>query len=537
MFFNQSTAEILLRTGEHIILVAIAMSVAISIGIPVGILITRQPKLAAPILTVANAIQTIPSLAIFGFLISVPLLGGIGKTPAIVALTLYALLPLIRNTYIGINSVDPAIREAAIGMGMTDRQLLFQVEIPLALGVILAGVRVATVICVGIATIAAAIGGGGLGVFIFRGIATVNDRLILAGAIPAAAISLGADFTLGWLERRLTQQQVRPTKSNNRLIAIALGSIILAIITAIVFTYRQPVPTIAIGSKNFTEQVILGELISQQIENTTSLKVDRRFSLGGTFICHEAVKAGKIDGYVEYTGTSLTAILKQKPLVEPQVVFDRVKQDYLQKFQLTVLPALGFNNTFAMIIRNEDANRWQIKTLSAAAKYTPQMQAGFGYEFLERADGYPGLAKTYGLKFANPPQQMELGLMYQALKEKKVDLIAANSTDGLIPALKLTILTDDKKYFPPYEAVPIFNRSTLTKYPELEPAIAKLAGVISTAAMQQMNYRVDNQSIPVERVAREFLASQPQLQSPVKNIMERNSHTDEEISPTVLSKL
>jgi osmoprotectant transport system permease protein len=516
LFFSQYASEILLRTGEHIILVTIAMSVAIAIGIPIGILITRQPKLATPILTVANAIQTIPSLAIFGFLISVPLLGGIGKTPAIVALTLYALLPLIRNTYIGINSVDPAIREAAIGMGMTDRQLLFQVEIPLAIGVILAGVRVATVICVGIATIAAAIGGGGLGVFIFRGIATVNDRLILAGAIPAAAISLGADFTLGWLERRLTQQQERPLKNNNRQIAIAIGGIILAILSSLIFIYTRSVPTIVIGSKNFTEQVILGELLAQQIENNTPLKVDRKFSLGGTFICHEAVKAGKIDGYVEYTGTSLTAILKEKPIASPQVVFDRVKQEYLQKFQLSVLPSLGFNNTFAMIIRGEDANRWQIKTLSEAAKYTPQMQAGFGYEFLERADGYPGLAKAYGLKFANPPQQMELGLMYQALKEKKVDLIAANSTDGLIPALKLTILADDKQYFPPYEAVPIFNRSTLTKYPDLQSAIDKLTGVISTETMQQMNYRVDNQSIPVEQVVREFLESKPQLRSPVK---------------------
>ena len=282
---------------------------------------------------IANAIQTIPSLAIFGFLISVPLLGGIGKTPAIVALTLYALLPLIRNTYIGINSVDPAIREAAIGMGMTDRQLLFQVEIPLAMGVILAGVRVATVICVGIATIAAAIGGGGLGVFIFRGIATVNNRSILAGAIPAAAISLGADFALGWVERRLTQQQERPTKNNNRQIAIAIGGIILAILSSLIFIYGRSVPTIVIGSKNFTEQVILGELLAQQIENNTPLKVDRKFSLGGTFICHEAVKAGKIDGYVEYTGTSLTAILKEKT--------DRESASSLRSSQTRVSPKVS----------------------------------------------------------------------------------------------------------------------------------------------------------------------------------------------------
>lgn len=504
MFFSQYTSEILLRTGEHLILVAIAMSVAISIGIPLGIFITRQPKFATPILTIANAIQTIPSLAIFGFLISVPWIGGIGKTPAIVALTLYALLPLIRNTYIGIDNVDPAIREAAKGMGMTDRQLLFQVEIPLALAVILAGVRVATVLCVGIATIAAAIGGGGLGVFIFRGISTLNNQLILAGALPAAAIALCADLALGWLERRLTQYKEKQPK-NNLKIAIILGISILTIVGSIVFITRQTATTISIGSKNFTEQFILGELLAQQIENHTKLKVDRRFNLGGTFICHEAVKTGQIDGYVEYTGTSLTAVLKQKPIGNSQTVYQKVRQDYRQKFQLEVMKPLGFNNTFAMIIRGEDAKRWQIKTLSEAAKYTPQMQAGFGYEFLARADGYPGLAKTYDLKFLRPPQQMELGLMYQALKEKKVDLIAANSTDGLIPALNLTILADDRHYFPPYDAVPIFNQATLKKYPELEKVIDKLAGSISTEAMQQMNYRVDNESRPVERVVREFI--------------------------------
>jgi osmoprotectant transport system permease protein len=510
LFLSQYAPEILLHTGEHLVLVAIAMVVAICIGIPLGILITRQPKLAGPILGLANAIQSIPSLAIFGFLISVPFLGGIGKMPAIVALTLYALLPLIRNTYIGINSVDPAIREAGRGMGMTDKQLLFQVEIPLALGVILAGIRVATVISVGIATIAAAIGGGGLGVFIFRGISTVNNQLILAGAIPAAFIALGADFALGWIEKRLTQQRDKKVKLN-RQFAVPLGILTLVVIGLIVLTFRPTPPTIIIGSKNFTEQVILGELLAQQIESHTQLKVDRRLNLGGTFICHEAVKAGQIAGYVEYTGTALTAVLKEKPINNPQVVYEKIKQEYNQQFKLAVMQPLGFNNTFAMIIRGEDGKRLQIKTLSEAAKYTPQMQAGFGYEFLERADGYPGLAKTYGLKFTKPPRQMELGLMYQALKEKKVDLIAANSTDGLIPVLNLVILADDKKYFPPYEAVPIFNQEILQKYPELGEAINQLAGLISTEEMQKMNYQVDNQSRPVEKVVGEFLKSKSKI--------------------------
>ena len=503
-FQDRDVSEILIRSGEHLVLVAIAMVVAIAIGIPLGLAITRYPKLAAPILGVANALQTIPSLAIFGFLISVPFLGGIGKNPAIVALTLYALLPLIRNTYIGITSVDPAVREAGKGMGMTDWQLLTQVEIPLASGVILAGIRVATAISVGVATIAAAIGGGGLGVFIFRGLATIDNRLILTGAIPAAAIALGADLALGWVESRLRQQPLR--LGIDRKSTIGGGILALLILGLIAFNYFQASPTITIGSKNFTEQVILGELLAQQIETHTKIKVARQLNLGGTFICHQAVKSGKIAGYVEYTGTSLTAILKQEPIKNPQIVFDKIKQAYDRQFKLAVLSPLGFENTFAFIVRNEDAKRFEIKTLSEAAKYTPQLRGGFGYEFLERKDGYPAIAKTYGLKFAKV-QQMEFGLMYQAIKDKQVDLIAANSTDGLIPVLNLVVLEDDKKYFPPYQAVPIFNQATLTKYPELRSVVNQLAGLISTKDIQSMNYQVDNKSQPVDRVVRAWLKS------------------------------
>lgn len=506
MFLSEYAPEIIQRTGEHLILVAVAMSLAICIGIPLGLLITRQPKLAAPILALANAIQTIPSLAIFGFLISVPLLGGVGKIPAIVALTLYALLPIIRNTYIGINGIDPAIREAGIGMGMTDRQLLLQVEIPLGLQVILAGVRVATVISVGIATIAAAIGAGGLGIFIFRGISTVNNQLIFMGAIPATVIALCADLGLGLLEKKLTSRVSDLHKFIER-IGIIISIVILITISLLTFNYWRISPTIIIGSKNFTEQVILGEILAQHIESQTNLKVDRRFNLGGTFICHEAVKAGEIGGYVEYTGTAFTAVLRENPITNPEVVYQQVKQKYGDNFQLEVMPPLGFQNNYALIIRAEDAKKLQVKTLSEVAKYTPQWNAGFGYEFIEREDGYPGLSATYGLEF-NSIQQMELGLMYQALTEKKVDLIATNSTDGLIPVLNLVILADDKQYFPPYEAVPIFNREIMRKYPELGAAVNQLAGKISTEEIQRMNYQVDNQSQPVQKVVRSWLTAQ-----------------------------
>jgi osmoprotectant transport system permease protein len=504
-FFTRYGSEIWLRTGEHLILVSIAMAVAIAIGIPLGILITRQSQLAKPILAIANAIQTIPSLAIFGFLITIPFLGGIGKIPAIVALSLYALLPIIRNTYTGIISIDPAIDEAAKAMGMTNRQRLLRVEIPLALGTILTGVRVSTVICVGIATIAAAIGGGGLGVFIFQGIATVNNELILAGAVPSAIVAIIADWGIGLLESYLKQ----PGKHQRLLLGIAIGAVILFGLGISAIAYQQTLNNtggpIVIGAKNFTEQTILGEILAQQIEAKTNLNVDRRFNLGGTFICHEAVKAGKIDGYVEYTGTAFTTILQRKPISNPQQVYQQVKQAYQEKFRLEVFPSLGFENTFAIVIRQEEADKYNLKTISEAAKYTPQWKAGFGYEFFERQDGYPGLSKVYNLTFAETPQAMELGLVYKALSGKQVDLVAGNSTDGVIPVLDLVILEDDKKYFPPYEAVPIFNQKSLKKYPQLINVIDELLGTISASEMQRLNYKIDNQEGSVGEIVQNFL--------------------------------
>lgn len=264
---------------------------------------------------------------------------------------------------------------------------------------------------------------------------------------------------------------------------------------------------IVIGSKNFTEQVILGELLAQHIEATVGLKVDRRLNLGGTFICHTALTAGQLDAYVEYTGTSFTAILKQKPISDPKAVYQKVKQEYAKQFGLEVTEPLGFENTFAMVVRGSDARRLNIQTLSQAAQYTPQWQAGFGYEFIEREDGFPGLSKTYGFKFVKRPQIMDLGLMYRALVDKKVDLVAGNSTDGQIARLGLVILKDDKQYFPPYEAVPVVRQETLKKYPQLRKAFQQLGGAISAKEMQRMNYQVEGEFRKVEDVVREFLQS------------------------------
>jgi osmoprotectant transport system substrate-binding protein len=262
---------------------------------------------------------------------------------------------------------------------------------------------------------------------------------------------------------------------------------------------------IVIGSKNFTESFILAELIAQEIEAHTNLKVGRRFYLAGTYICQQAILAGRIDLYPEYTGTALTAILKQKASGGKDEVYRVVKGEYEHRFGLTLGPSLGFNDTFAMEIRDEDARRLKIKTLSQAAAFAPNWRAGFGYEFMERPDGYRGLAATYGLRFAEPPRIMDLGLLTRALKDHQIDLAAGNATDGLIPALDLFVLEDDRHYFPPYEAVPVVRQQTLRQHPEVAQLLAELAGRISDEEMQQLNYAVDGQHRDVKEVVHSFL--------------------------------
>jgi len=478
--------EVAQLTLEHLVLVGLSILIAAGIGLPLGVLMTRKPGLSGPILTLANAVQTIPSLALFGFLIPLPFIGGIGARTAIVALVLYSLLPIIRNTFTGISGVDPAIREAGRGMGMTDLQLLWSVEIPLALSVIFAGLRVATVLCVGVATIAAAVGAGGLGMFIFRGVSMVDSRLILAGAIPAAALALLADFGLGAIEKRFSKLLC--------LLVIAAG-----------LSSCSHSDRVVVGSKNFTEQVIMGEMLAQQIERKTHLPVDRKLNLGGTIVCHEALTAGQIDTYVEYTGTGLTAILKERPTKDSNVAYQTVKDAYQSRFGVEWTEPLGFNNTFAIIVRKSDAEQFGLKTISDAAPRTSNWVAGFGYEFIEREDGYPGLVKTYNLRFPSEPRVMELGLTYKAVAGHQVDLIAGNSTDGLIGALRLVVLEDDKHYFPPYDAVPLVREAVIAKHPEIREALRALGGKVSEEQMRLMNYAVDGEHKDVKQVVKEFL--------------------------------
>jgi osmoprotectant transport system substrate-binding protein len=264
---------------------------------------------------------------------------------------------------------------------------------------------------------------------------------------------------------------------------------------------------IVVGSKNFSEQALLGEILAQHLESRTKLAVSRRFYLAGSYICHQALLAGRIDTYVEYTGTALTAILHDAIESDPTAVLGRVRSEYKERFGLEVMPPLGFNNTFAIVVRGEDARRLNLKRLSEASRFPRQWRPGFGYEFMERPDGYAGLARAYGLHFDSQPRILDLGLLYRALLEKQVDLVAGNSTDGLLAARDLVILEDDKHYFPPYEAAPIVRREIMERYPAVREAIAELAGKITDAEMQKMNYAVDGERRDIGDVAREFLHS------------------------------
>ncbi len=265
--------------------------------------------------------------------------------------------------------------------------------------------------------------------------------------------------------------------------------------------------TIVVGSKNFPEQAILGELLAQRIEARTGMHVERRFYLAGTYICHQALLAGRIDMYVEYTGTALTAVLKELPQNDPHVVFERVRSEYAKRFNLIVEAPLGFNDSFAIVIRGKDAQKDQIRTISQAARYAPAWRAGFGYEFMERPDGYDGFVETYGLTFAGIPRIMDLGLLYRALTAHQVDIVAGNTTDGQLMTNDFAVLADDKHYFPPYEAVTIVRGEIANEHPEVVTAVAELAGKISDRDMQQMNYEAIAQHKDVSVVTREFLTS------------------------------
>jgi osmoprotectant transport system permease protein len=506
-FLYNNWAELLVLTREHIFITLLSTGLAVAVGLPLGILLTRVEKLQTPVLGIANVMQTVPSLALFGLLIPIPFIGGIGARTAVIALALYALLPIIRNTVTGILGIDPKVREAATALGMTSGQVLRSVELPLAAPVILTGIRVAVVISVGVATVAAAVGAGGLGTYIFRGLRQNDNNLLLAGALASALLALLCDFALGQVERSF---KIGERRTGIQRLAFGAAAVVIAAIigASYISNFRSEISSnsaaladegrkVVVGSKDFTESVILAEILAQTLEKQ-GVEVVRQFELGGN-LAHDGLLSGQIDVYPEYTGTAYTAILKHPPLTDPKAVYDATKQEYAEKFGLTLSPSLGFANDFAILVRGDVARKNNLKTISDAVPISRNWQAGFGQDFMSRADGYAGFAKAYGFNFARQPREMDLSLTYRALQSGELDIIAGNSTDGLIAALDLFQLEDDRRYFPPYQAVFIARSQRIA---DLQAAFESLANAITTEDMRRMNYEVDaNKRTPREVAA------------------------------------
>lgn len=489
--------ELLVRTGEHVVLTGWATGAAVLIGVPLGILVHEKRWLRAPVLAAAGILQTVPSLAMLTILLV--LFGRIGMVPAVAALVLYALLPIVVNTQTGLGEVAPQAVEAATGCGMSRGQLLRLVQLPLALPVIVAGVRTAAVVSVGIATLSAFIGAGGLGQFINEGLALLNTDLLLLGAIPAALLALLVHFAVGAIGRLLAARKVKRRRARSAALTAPV-----AVFLAAVAGQSIDIGAVRIGCKNFGEQLILGELLAQLVEARSDVTVVRHFNLGGTMVCHEALTMGQIDVYPEYTGTGLVTVLGAEPGGDPGATLERVRRGYGELFGLAWLEPLGFDNTYALTVSRADAQAANWKTISDLAAVAGDLRAGFTDEFASRADGYPGLSEAYGLQFGEVVN-LAPTLMYEALRGGEVDVICAFATDGRIEAYDLVALHDDRRFFPPYQAAFVVRPALLRGRPALRDALLALSGRIDDDTMRSLNFEVDGRKRMPAEVAREFL--------------------------------
>lgn len=498
--------EILNKLIQQLDMVLLSTLIAIIFGIPLGIMIHRYPRFKIITLNIVSILWTIPSLALLAFLI--PLLG-IGFAPAIVALSIYALLPILRNTALGLESVPSASLEAARGLGFTAWQSLRLVELPLALPMIVGGIRTAMSITVGIATIAAFVGAGGLGDFINQGLATNHVALILMGAIPAAILALILDFLIGRVEKLLQQRHSHQRSKKQKII---IPMVIIFISTGLCVwwiknIFTQPAQnTVIVATKNFSEQLILGEMITQVLAAKTNLHIIKKFDLGTTAITQAAIVRGDIDMYPEYTGTAYLTVLHEDKSLSPAQMLQHLKLTYQQQFNLTWLSPFGFNNTQALAVRDNFAKQYHLQTMSDLVAIEKQLIIAVPAEYKSRPDGFIGLQKIYGLQIDNV-KQMDPGLVYQAILQGDVNLINAFSTDGRIPAYHLMLLKDDKHLYPPYYAAIVIREETLKKYPQIVAALKPLFGLIDDNTMQQLNYQVDIQHVTPDIVARKFLVA------------------------------
>ena len=501
---------------QHIGISLISIALAALIGLSLGIAIATWRRGAKPVLALVNFVYTIPSIALFGFLIPIT---GIGDPTAIVALTVYALLPMVRNTYTGLTTIDPAIIEAARGMGSTDRQLLYRIELPLAAPVIMSGIRNMATMTIALAGIATFIGAGGLGVAIFRGITTYNLAMTLAGSVLIALLAIVVDLLLCLAEestrrhlepssaRRWKRSGARRASRRKLAPAVAAGAAVVLIAGgAFAFANRGGGEDVVnIATKPMTEQYILGEMLNTLIEHDTDLKVELTQGVGGgTSNIEPGMEKGDFDLYPEYTGTGWNAVLKHDDTYD-ESMFDTMQQEYESQLGLTWVGMYGFNNTFGLAVSRDAAERYNLRTYSDLAGAAGDLTLGAEPDFFDRQDGYPGLQQAYGMNFGNT-RDMDISLKYQALFEGQVDAIVVSTTDGQVADERLVVLEDDRHFYPSYLCGNVVRQDALEKHPELRGELLKLQGAITDADMARMNNEVETQGQEPKAVADAFLA-------------------------------
>lgn len=505
-FLSEHAAALQQKTFEHISLSGFSLLIACLIAIPLGVGVSRFFFLRKVLFPLGSISQTIPCLAMLGFLI--PVLG-LGNAPTVVVLTFYAIYPILKSTYIGLKNIPGECIEAAEGLGFSTFQKLWWVELPLALPVIISGLRVATAMTIGITSIAALIGAGGLGDFIMQGLSLNDTSLILLGAIPTAFLALAFDYAISQVEIRLQNRKENPSRflRIQKLYLVFISLIIF--IGAGIFYYNvfinKKTASVVIASKNFTESFILAEMMAQLIEAKTSLKVTRKFNLGTTHIIHQAMLRKEVDLYPEYTGTAYMTVLQENPIPGEGSLFRKVQLAYKNKFNFTWLEPFGFSNTQALAVNADYAEHHQISTLSDLTRVSKALNIAAPPEFLKRPDALPGLFQAYRLQFKNV-LQVDPNLMYLAIKNKKVDVIAAFSTDGKLQKHNLIILVDDKKFYPSYEAAPIVRQSILEAHPEVYQVLSSLFGFIDQEKIMELNYQVDVEGKSPRDVVRQYLS-------------------------------
>ncbi len=514
-YMADNSSQLLNLLIEHIQLTATAVGIAILIGVPLGILISYVRVLSKPIIGVANVVQAIPSMALLG--LAIPLLG-IGVLPSVFMVTLYSLLPIIKNTYTGIANIDPELVEAAKGIGLTRWQVLYKVKIPMALPVIMAGVRISAVTAVGLMTMAAFIGAGGLGYMVFSGIRTSNNLQILAGAIPACILALLVDWIMGLVEKLVTpislqpgylksKSSVKKNRTRQKIVLAIVAVLLVALLGNAAFNSiagNKKEKRITIGGMDFTEQFTLAYMYKDYIEAHTDIKVDTETNLGGSQVVRAALKKKEIDMFIDYTGTIYVEVLHNTPIPDMDKVYQVCKDEMYKQNKFILLNQAGFNNTYTLATTKEKSKELGLTKLSDLKRLSDNLVSGTTLQFLNREDCMYGLTKKYGIKFKDS-KGLDGSLRYTALENDEVDVIDAFATDGLLKKFDLVVLEDDLNFFAPYYGVPVLTEEILEKYPELEDVCNELSSKLDSETMAELNYLVDEKGEEPEDVAREFL--------------------------------